>query len=57
MPVVNKAVPELWSTSNGTFKTKKVGEFEFSFIKYSASKKVNLRLDIVEYPRGGPPPL
>jgi hypothetical protein len=43
--------------STGTFKTKTVGEVEFSFIEYSASKKVHLRPDIVEYPRGGPPTL
>jgi hypothetical protein len=50
-------VPELWSTSNSTFKTKKVGDVEFSFVEYSASKKVHLRSDIVEYPQGGPLPL
>jgi hypothetical protein len=54
---VSRAVPESWSTSNGTFKTKKVGEVELSFVEYSASKKVHLRLDIVEYLRGGLPPL
>ncbi len=26
VPVVSRAVPESWNTSNGTFKTKKVGE-------------------------------
>ncbi len=57
IPVISRAVPESWSTSNGTFKTKKVGEVEFSFVEYSASKKVHLHPDIVEYPRGGPPPL
>jgi hypothetical protein len=57
IPVVNKAVPESWSTFNGTFKTKKVGEVELSLINYSASKKVHLRPDIVEYPKGGPKPL
>jgi hypothetical protein len=51
------AVPESWSTSNGTFKTKKVGQVELSFVEYSASKQVHLRPDIVEYPRGGLPPL
>ncbi len=56
-PVVIRAVPESWSTSNGTFKTKKVDEVELSFIENSASKKVHLCLDIVEYHRGGPPPL
>jgi hypothetical protein len=34
-----------------------VGEVELSFIDYSASKKVHLRLDIVEYPKGGPQPM
>jgi hypothetical protein len=57
MPVVKRAVPESWNTSNGTFKTKKVDEVELSFVKYSASKKVHLHPDIVEYFKGGPPPL
>ncbi len=57
IPFVSRAVPESWSTSNGTFKTKKVGEVELSFINYSASKKVHLHPDIVEYPKGGPKPL
>jgi hypothetical protein len=57
IPIVKRAVPELWNTSNGTFKTKKVGEVELSFIKYSASKKVHLHPDIVEYSKGEPLPL
>jgi hypothetical protein len=57
IPIVSRAVPESWSTSNGTFKTKKVGEVELSFIEYLASKKVHLHQDIVEYSRGGPPHL
>jgi hypothetical protein len=32
-----------------------VGEVELSIVEYSASKKVHLRPDIVEYPRGSPP--
>jgi hypothetical protein len=54
---VKRAVPESWNTSNGTFKTKKVGEVKLSFVKYSAIKKVHLHPDIVEYSKGGPPPL
>ncbi len=54
---MKRAVPESWNTSNGTFKTKKVGEVELSFVKYSASKKVHLHPDIVEYSEGEPPPL
>jgi hypothetical protein len=57
IPVASRAVPESWSTSNGTFKTKKVSEVKLSFVEYSTSKKVHLCPDIVEYPRGGPPPL
>jgi hypothetical protein len=30
-----------------------VGEVELSFVNYSTSKKEHLRLDIVEYPKGG----
>jgi hypothetical protein len=54
---VNRAVPESWSTPNGTFKTKKVGDVKLSFVEYSVSKRVHLRPDIVEYPQGGTPPL
>jgi hypothetical protein len=57
IPIVKRAVPESWKTSNGTFKTKKVGEVELSFVKYSASKKVHLHPDIIEYSKGEPPPL
>jgi hypothetical protein len=57
IPVVKRAVPESWNTSNGTFKTQNVGEVELSFVKYLASKKVHLHPDIVEYSKGGPPPL
>jgi hypothetical protein len=54
IPVVNRAVPESWGTSNGTFRTKKVGEIDLSFVDYSVSKRVHLRPDIVEYPVEGP---
>jgi hypothetical protein len=54
---VSSAVPESWSASNGTFKTKKVGEVKLSFVEYSASKKVHLHPDIVEYSKRGQPPL
>jgi hypothetical protein len=48
IPIVRRAAPESWSTSDGTFKTRKVGNVELSFKEYSASKKVRLHLDIVE---------
>ena len=53
---MNMAIPESWSTSNGTFK-KKLSDIELSFVEYSASKRVRLHLDIVEYPQGGTLPL
>ncbi len=34
-----------------------MGEVELSFVKYSTSKRVHLHPDIVEYSKGGPPPL
>jgi hypothetical protein len=34
-----------------------VGEIELFFVKYSASKKVHLCPDIVEYPKEGQKPL
>ncbi len=57
IPVVSRAVPESWSTSNGTFKTKKVGEVELSFVEYSASKMEHLCPYIDKYAKGGPLPL
>jgi hypothetical protein len=33
IPVISRAVPESWSTFNDTFKTKKVGEVELSFVE------------------------
>jgi hypothetical protein len=39
------------------FKTKKVSEAELFFVEYFANKKVHLHPDIVEYSKGGPPPL
>jgi hypothetical protein len=50
IPIERRAVPESWSTPSGTFKTKKVGNVKLSFVEYSASKKVHLCPDIVEYP-------
>ena len=48
IPVVRRAVPESWGTSNGTFQTKKVGDVEISFVDYSDSKRVHLKPDIVD---------
>ncbi len=56
IPVVRRAVPESWGTSNGTFQTKKVGIIEIFFVDYSDSKRVHLKPDIVKYARNGAPP-
>ena len=49
IPIVKRAVPQSWSTSNGTFQTKRVGDIELSFVDYSTSKRVRITPDIVEY--------
>jgi hypothetical protein len=43
---VKRAVQESWSTSNSTFKTKKVGNIELSFMEYSANKRAHFHPDI-----------
>jgi hypothetical protein len=54
---VKRVVPQLWGTSSSTFATDKVGEVEISFVGYSASKKVCLQPDIVEYSPGEQAPM
>ncbi len=54
---MKQAVPQLWGTSNGTFNTDKVGDIEISFVKYSASRKDRLQLDIIEYNAGEQAPM
>ncbi len=51
---MKRVIPQSWGTSNGTSITNKVGNIEISFVEYSASKKVHLQLDIVEYSPGRP---
>ncbi len=46
---MKRVVSQSWGISNGTFVTDRVGNIETSFVEYSASKKVRLQLDIVEY--------
>jgi hypothetical protein len=57
IPVVRRAVPESWGTSNGTFQTKQVSNVEISFVDYSGSNRIHLKPDIVEYACNGAPPL
>ncbi len=55
--VVKLVVPQSWGTSNGTFVTDRVGNIEISFVEYSASKKVCLQPDVVEYSLGDQAPM
>ncbi len=55
--VAKRVVPQLWGTSNGTFITDMVGNIEISFVEDSASKKVRLQPDIVEYSPGDHAPM
>ena len=50
--IINRAVPQLWGTSNGTFVMDKVGDIEIDFVDLSCDKKVHLTPDIVEYKPG-----
>jgi hypothetical protein len=52
IPIIKRAVPQSWGTSNGTFVTNKVGNIEIAFVEYSSNKKALLRPDIVEYNPG-----
>ena len=52
IPVIRRAIPQSWGTSNGTFITDKVGRIEIAFVDYSSSKRVHLAPDIVEYKQG-----
>jgi hypothetical protein len=40
IPTMKRAVPQSWGTSNGTFKTNKVGDITLTFVEYSLSKSV-----------------
>ncbi len=34
IPVIKRAIPQSWGTSNGTFVTNKVGNIEIAFVEY-----------------------
>jgi hypothetical protein len=57
IPTMKRAVPQSWGTSNGTFKTNKVGDITLSFVEYPLSKSVHLTPDIVEYEAGATAPM
>ncbi len=55
--IVKQVIPQSWGTSNSTFVTDRVGDIEISFVEYSASKRVRLQLDIVDYSPGDQAPI
>jgi hypothetical protein len=55
--VAKQVVPQLWGTSNGTFIVDTVGDIEILFVEYSASKKVHVQPDDVEYSPGDQAPM
>ncbi len=55
--IVKWVVPQSWGTSNGTFVMDRVGNIEISFVDYTASKKVYLQPDIIEYSLGDQAPM
>jgi hypothetical protein len=55
--IVKRVVPQSWGTFNGTLVTDRVGDIEILFVEYSASKKVHLQPDIVEYGPGDQVPM
>jgi hypothetical protein len=55
--IVKQVIPQSWGTFNCTFITDSVGDIEISFVEYSASKKVRLQPDIVEYSPGNQAPM
>jgi len=48
-PYTTRQVPKTWCTSNGNFHTEGKGKLELKFFKYSNSKRVSIRPDVVEY--------
>ena len=50
IPQKERFSPQKWKTSNGTFKTTKVGNLEMKFPSFSESKLFTLKPDIVDVP-------
>ncbi len=55
--IVKRVVPQSWGTSNSTFVADKVSNIEIFVVEYSASKKVCVQLDVVEYSPGDQAPM
>jgi hypothetical protein len=46
IPTLKRAVPQSWGTSNGTFKTNKVGDITLSFVDYSLRNRSVLEVPL-----------
>ena len=57
VPYLTRQVPLLWHTSNGIFRTSKVGQVDITFFEYSESKRCYVKPDIVEYDEDDPKPV
>ena len=57
IPQKERFAPCKWRTSNGTFQTTKVGDFELLLPKFSKSKLVKVKPDIIEIPKESSPPV
>ena len=51
IPSKERLHPQRWTTSNGTFKTTKVGNLDLKFPEFSESKLFKIRPDIVNVPK------
>ena len=51
IPSKERLHPQRWTTSNGTFKTTKVGYLDLKFPEFSESKLFKVRPDIVDVPK------
>ena len=49
VPYTKRLTPQVWQTSMGNFTTDKQGYFDLSFPEYSASKRISLEPDIMEF--------
>ena len=57
IPYKERFAPQKWRTSNGTFKTTKVGQLEMKFPVFSESKLGKLKPDIISMPRESSSPV
>ena len=57
VPYFVRAIPEVWHTSSGIFRTDRRAEVELKFPEFSNNKRVKLRRDVVKYKSEADAPL